>query len=367
MGRRTPLTEILLERIRREGPLTFAAFMQACLYQPQHGYYTRGRSAKGAGDYFTSPDVGPLFARLLARQFREMWESLGKPDQFQLVECGAGQGRLAGQLLTAVADHEPELARALESTLVEASASLRALAETALKDCRPPVHVQESLPTKVVGCMFSNELLDALPVHRVVQREGGLREIYISAEGDELHETEGPLSSPDIGRYLERYGAPLEEGQYAEVSLAALDWLEKAAAVLERGFMLTIDYGHRACELYGPGHRRGTLMGYRGHRAEENWLDAPGEQDLTAHVNFTALEERGRELGLEPLGYTTQASFLLALARACGVEELAAADQQGTRRQLIQLIHPEGMGETFKVLIQAKGVKAVRLSGLEPI
>jgi SAM-dependent MidA family methyltransferase len=363
MGRRTPLTDILLERIRRVGPLTFAAFMDACLYHSEHGYYTRARPAEGAGDYFTSSDVGPLFARLLARQFREMWESLGKPAQFHLVECGAGSGRLAAQLPAAVAEHEPDFGRALELTLVEASAALRAQAGLAA----PRVQLRESLPNRLAGCIFSNELLDAMPVHRVVQRESSLREIYICVEGGELRETEGPLSSPALAEYMNRHGAPLEDGQFAEVNLAALEWLEKAAAALQRGFILTIDYGYRARELYGPAHRRGTLLAYRGHRAEENWLDAPGEQDLTAHVNYTALEERGRQLGLEPLGFTTQANFLLALARACGLEQMSSSEREATRRQLIQLIHPEGMGETFKVLVQAKGVRGTRLSGLVPI
>lgn len=363
MGRRTPLTDILLERIRRDGPLTFAAFMEACLYHPEHGYYTRARSTEGAGDYYTSPDVGPLFARLLAQQFREMWDALGRPRRFQLVECGAGRGRLAAQLTAAVGESEPEFGRALELTLVEAGVPLRAQAQAALSEHRSQAQVQESLPPNVAGCIFSNELLDALPVHRVVQREDGLREVHIGAEGNELREVEGALSSPEIARYLERCGTPLEEGQFAEVNLAALEWLEQAAAALERGFLLTIDYGHRARELYGPGHRRGTLLAYRGHRTEENWLEAPGDQDLTAHVNFTALEERGKELGLEPLGCTTQTNFLLALARECNLADLV--EDSDARRQLIQLIHPEGMGETFKVLIQAKGVPGARLTGLQ--
>ncbi|MGH9778360.1 MAG: class I SAM-dependent methyltransferase, partial [Candidatus Acidiferrales bacterium] len=326
---------------------------------------TRARSTEGAGDYYTSPDVGPLFARLLAQQFREMGDALGRPQRFQLIECGAGRGRLAAQLAAAVGESEPELGRALELTLVEASAALRAQAEAAMRGHGLQARVQESLPRGVVGCLFSNELLDALPVHRVVQRNDGLREVHIGAEGNELREVEGALSSSEIARYLEHYGAPLEEGQFAEVNLAALEWLEKAAAALESGFLLTIDYGHRARELYGPGHRRGTLLAYRGHRTEENWLDAPGEQNLTAHVNFTALEERGRELGLEPLGYTTQASFLLALARECNLADLV--EDSDARRQLVQLIHPEGMGETFRVLIQAKGVPGARLSGLQPL
>ncbi|HSC77694.1 MAG TPA: SAM-dependent methyltransferase [Candidatus Acidoferrales bacterium] len=361
MGRRTPLTDVLLQRIRRDGPLTFAAFMEACLYHPEYGYYSQGRSAHGAGDYFTSPDVGPLFARLLARQFREMWEALGRPRTFDLVECGAGRGRLAAQLLAAVVEQGSDFAAALRVTLVEASPQLRVEAEKSVGNSARVLGEFPSAP--IVGCIVSNELLDALPVHRVVQRPAGLQEIYVSAEGDELREVEGPLSSPALVQYLEKYGAPLQEDQFAEVSLAALEWLERAAASLERGFLMTIDYGYRARELYGPGHLRGTLLAYREHRAEENWLAAAGEQDLTAHVNFTALEGRGRELGLEPLGFTTQSNFLLSLARASGMEEMDAA----TRRQLVQLVHPEGMGEAFKVLIQAKGVPSAQLTGLQPL
>ncbi len=361
MGRRTPLTDVLLERIRRDGPLTFAAFMEACLYHPEHGYYSQGRSAHGAGDYFTSPDVGPLFAQLLARQLCEMWEALGRPSAFDVIECGAGRGRLAAQLLAAVAEQGSDFAAALRVTLVEASPWLRVDAEQSVGN---RARVLGELPrAPIVGCIFSNELLDSLPVHRVVQRAAGLREIYVSAEGDGLREVEGPPSSPALAGYWEKYGAPLQEDQFAEVGLAALEWLEKAAVTLERGFLITIDYGYRARELYGPGHLRGTLLAYREHRAEENWLAAPGEQDLTAHVNFTALEARGKELGLEPLGFTPQSNFLLSLARASGMEQMDAT----ARRQLIQLIHPEGMGEAFKVLIQTKGVPAARLTGLQPL
>lgn len=369
-GRRTPLADILVERIAREGPLTFAAFMEACLYHPEHGYYTQPAAAGGARDYVTSPEVGPLFGRLLARQLEEMWERLGRPRRFDLVECGAGRGLLAEQMVAALGEQAPELAAALRMTLVEASPRLRAEAERALEKYGEQVRLSDQLPASgVVGCLLSNELVDALPVHRVVQRAEGLREIYVSARGGELAEEEGELSSPEIVRYLERYGAPLEVGQLAEVHLAALAWLERAAAALERGFLVTIDYGHRAPELYGPGHPRGTLLAYRNHRAHENWLDRPGEEDLTAHVNFTALEERGRELGLETLGYTRQTQFLLALARASGFSDLPGAEASETeklqaRLELKQLIHPEGMGETFKVLIQAKGVAGGSLSGL---
>jgi SAM-dependent MidA family methyltransferase len=371
--RRTPLTDILLERIQRQGPLTFAAFMEACLYDPTHGYYTRHASAQPTGDYFTSPDVGGLFGRLLARQFGEMWEALSCSPGFELVECGAGRGRLAAQVLTAVSEQSPDFFRALRLTLVEASPQLRAQAKANLEKFGERVRVTDELARDgVVGCLFSNELLDALPVHRVVQRPDGLREIYVTAHQGMLAEEEGELSSPAVADYLRRYGASLVEGQQAEVHLAALAWLERATAALERGFLLTIDYGYRAPELYSPGRQRGTVLAYRHHRAHEDWLALPGQQDLTAHVNFTALEERGRELGLQTLGLVPQTNFLLALARASGFADLEGpgadeTEKLRTRLALKQLVHPEGMGETFKVLVQAKGVAGIRLSGLAPL
>ena len=369
---RTPLTDHLVERIARAGPLTFAAFMEACLYHPEHGYYTRRVPATGPRDYVTSPEVGPLFGRLLAWQLQEMWERMGQPTGFDLVECGAGRGALAGAILETVQTKAPDFAAALRVTLVEVSPRLREQAQASLKAHGDRVRVAERLPTRVAGCLLSNELIDALPVHRVAQRAGGLREIYVSARNGELVEIEGEPSSPALARYLERYGGPLQEGQQAEVNLAALAWLDEAARALERGFLLTIDYGYRARELYGAAHQRGTLLAYREHRTSEDWLSRPGEQDLTAQVNFTALEARGRELGLTALGYVPQAQFLLALARASGLverleREADTPETRATRNQLKQLIHPEGMGEAFKVLVQAKGVDAATLSGLQPL
>ncbi|MFQ5664250.1 MAG: class I SAM-dependent methyltransferase [Terriglobia bacterium] len=303
---------------------------------------------------------------------------MGRPAGFELVECGAGRGRLAEQILAGVGACDHEFAQALQVTLVETSPRLRAQAAAALDRKRVPylgkhgesVRITGELPAGgVVGCLLSNELVDALPVHRVVQREEGLREIYVSARQGELVEVEGELSSPQVAHYLERYGVPLAADQLAEVHLAALAWLERAAAALARGFLVTIDYGYRARELYGPGHLRGTLFAYRSHRAHEDWLAWPGQQDMTAHVNFSALEARGRELGLTPLGYTQQTQFLLALGRASGFADLPGSEvseieQRAARLELKQLIHPEGFGEVFKVLIQAKGLEGVRLSGL---
>ena len=370
---RTPLTDILLERIEREGPLTFAAFMEMCLYHPEHGYYTAHVAESGQRDYFTSPDVGSLFGRLLGGQLRELWELLGHPTRFDLVECGAGCGRLAGDILKWAAEHAPTFLTALRVTLVETSGPLRQQASKRLWQYGARVRCVADLPREqIIGCVLSNELVDALPVHRVVQRAEGLREIYVVAQDGALGEAEGELSTPALSHYLERYGTPLEVDQLAEVNLRALGWLERVARSLDRGFVVTIDYGYLARELYGAGHPRGTLLVFSGHRAQEEWLARPGEQDLTAHVNFTALEKHGRELGLETLGFATQTQFLLALVQASGlageIESMTSEVKKlKLRQQLKQLIHPEGMGETFKVLVQARGVGQVRLSGLRPL
>ncbi len=382
-NRRTPLTGHLIERIQSKGPVTFAEFMRACLYHPEHGYYTSRVPKTGRRDFFTSPEVGPQFGRLLAWQFREMWERLGRPESFDLVECGGGDGRLARDILTRIAESDADFAAALHFTLVELSEAQRELAAAHLEPFGGKCKVTGDFPAgPLTGCVYSNELLDAFPVHRVVQRkegqerEAGLREILVgvrkTAKGIELAEVEGGLSTFVLADYLVRYGEPLQEGQVAEISLEALVWVEKVAGVLEHGWLLTVDYGFRARELYSPGRLRGTLLAYRDHRTNEDWLGWPGLQDLTAHVNFTALEERGKELGMEPLGLVTQTQFLLSLGRASGfLQELEGGSTDRHKLEQLQqfkeLIHPGGMGETFKVLLQGKGVPEGKLSGLDPL
>lgn len=375
-NRRTPLTGYFLERIAASGPINYAEYMEACLYHPQHGYYTSRVPKTGRRDYFTSPEVGPIFGRLLGWQLREMWERMGCPAPFEVIECGAGNGQLARDVLTWVSERAPEFLAALRYTVTEISETQREQAAAQLEEFGGRVAVVAELPVRpVAGCIFSNELLDALPVHRVVMRGQGLQEIRIGvrsgANGMELAEVEDEASTPDLQRYLERYGAPLEEGQVAEIGLAALDWLQQVAASLAQGFLLTIDYGYRARELYGPGHRRGTLLAYRDHRSNEDWLGWPGLQDLTAHVNFTALEDRGRDLGLNSLGLVSQTRFLLGIARASGFLQELEGGVSGRKPLAVlepfkQLVHPAGMGETFKVMVQTTGMEAVKLSGLEP-
>lgn len=369
----TPLASLLAERIRTHGPLTFADYMEACLYHPLHGYYTKPLQ-EARRDYFTNADFKPIFGRLLARQFEEMWMLLERPDPFWLVEAGAGTGNLARAVLDSVEQSFPRFGDALLYVAVERSAARRA-AQAMLLDSHIRggrcVSVTE-LPREVRnGCVFSNELLDALPVHRVLGGNSRLAELYVGLQEGRLSDEAGPLSSPRIPDYFAQQGAVLCQGQQAEAGLAACDWIHEVGTRLRRGFVLTVDYGREASELYDQLHMRGTLLAYQRHRASEEYFRAPGDQDLTAHVNFTALDLWGRESGLLCTGRTTQSKFLLSLARQGSPAEFHAGitEEEKTRQRLLfkTLINPEGMGEAFQVLIQHKNAGSPALRGLDPL
>jgi len=365
------LTEVLSGRIRAGGPISFAEFMRECLYHPAHGYYSRA-SARRFGDYYTSVDVHPIFGRLLARQFAEMWELLGLPRPFVVAEPGAGVGRLAGHILDFSARALPEFYSALEYVAVERSSARRAELAARLADHMAAGRVSSAgeIPHAIpAGCIFSNELLDALPAHRVVAENGALREIYVGFESGHFIEVPGEPSMPALERYFHEQGITLAEGQQAEVCFEACDWIESAGRALERGFVLTIDYGHEARALYDEHHNRGTLLAYRDHTVSEKLLDAPGEQDLTSHVNFTAVDLWGRRAGLLRTGLVTQSQFLVALGRGnefVDLYEPGQTEMEKLRARLLlkNLIHPEGLGEKFQVLIQHKGIAKPRLTGL---
>jgi len=366
-----PLHAILADRIRASGPITFAEFMRECLYHPEHGYYSRAGAGR-FGDYYTSVDVHPIFGRLLARQLAEMWELLGSPRPFVVVEAGAGVGRLAGHILDFAARELPAFYAALECVAVERSAARRArhAERLSVHGAAGRISSAAEIPAAIPnGCIFSNELLDALPAHRVAMERGELREIYVGMDGDNFVEILREPSTPQLAEYFREQGIVLEEGWQAEVCLEACEWIESAGRAVQRGFVLTIDYGHEARALYDERHNRGTLLAYRNHVATENVLDVPGEQDLTSHVNFTAVDMCGRRMGLQRTGLVTQSQFLVALGRANEFADLYESGQtelEKLRARLLlkNLIHPEGLGEKFKVFIQHKRIANPRLTGL---
>jgi SAM-dependent MidA family methyltransferase len=367
----SPLAALLAARIQSDGPITFADFMAECLYHPQYGYYAQA-PAERHGDYYTSVDVHPIFGRLLARQLAEMWSILGCPREFVAVEAGAGVGHLAGHILDFAERELPQFHATLKYIGVEISAARRGLAAGYLSR-----HVEAGyfssaaeIPSEIpVGCVFSNELPDAFPTHRVLMQDDRLQEIYVGLDGERFVEVLGELSTPALAEYFSEQQVVLEDRQEAEVCLAACHWIEQVGHALGRGFVITIDYGHEVRALYGASHNRGTLLAYRDHRAVENVLDAPGQQDLTSHVNFTALDLWGRRADLVKSGLVTQSQFLVALGRANEFEDLYEAgqsevDKLRARLLLKNLINPEGLGEKFLVLIQHKGIESPMLTGL---
>ncbi len=378
-SRMTPLHTDLVETLRRSGPMTFCRYMQLCLYHPELGYYMQARERTGVGgDYFTSADLHPIFARLVARQAAEIWELLGRPARFTWVEMGAGRGLMAVEFLRFAAAALPDFSTALDYVAMEPGPQGRERVLVRARQEKVRLRMSGSLEEleTATGCFFSNELVDAFPVS-VVTRDGGkLKEVYVTAEGEKLCEKFGPISDPAIAAAVARYANQLEEGQRVEISTAATQWIRSVAEKLERGFVLTIDYGDLAGRLYTPSRPRGTLLAYRHHTTSENFFDAPGEQDLTAHVNFSALIDAGREAGLEFSGLTTQEKFLMALGEENQFADLYDAGQSeveklGARLKLKRLIYPgdpdgpSGMGSIFKVLIQHRGIERPRLTGMK--
>jgi len=356
------LSEILLAEIARSGPIPFRSFMERALYDPAHGYYASGRAAIGRhGDYLTSVSVGPLFGRLLATQFEEMWELLNRPTRFEVVEQGANTGDFAHDVLSA-AQARPGFFAALHYRIIEPFAVNAARQRDRLAQFADQVNWHaslEDLPT-FCGVHFSNELVDALPVHRVAFRNSGWKEQYVAADSGKLCWTEGPLSTPDLLPFLTHL--PEVEGYATEINREAPAWLEAVARRLERGYLLVADYGYARGDYYLPERTDGTLACYREHRRCEESLASPGEQDLTAHVEFTTLAERAEQAGLTLAGFTDQHHFLAALGRHVFPDLTDPSQLTPERRKEMRafatLMHPTLMGRGFQFLALAKNAPA---------
>ncbi|HEX8982225.1 MAG TPA: SAM-dependent methyltransferase [Ktedonobacterales bacterium] len=392
------LDEIIAEEIRRDGSMTFARFMDLALYHPQLGYYSGGGSGREpvgwAGDFFTSGDVSPLWGWALAKQLHQMWQSLGSPARFDVIEPGAGRGLLAASVWRYALALDERWATALRYTLVDRAAPdapLRAAREARLAAelaAIPapqgavrwaPALDQATSDGPVTGCVISNELLDALPVHRIEARGGALLEVYVALEPESgrLVETLAEPSSERVANYLDDYRIPWREypdGWRAEVCPAAEDWTREVAGKLGAGFMLTLDYGASARRLYTRDRRRGTLMAYTRHRLSERPLATPGQQDLTAHVNFSAVAKVGAAEGLSVVRYTSQAALLSGLgireqaetsaARLYPYAEIERHTDRGQadmlrrsalRNAVTTLLNPHGLGG-FRALTQGRGL-----------
>jgi SAM-dependent MidA family methyltransferase len=359
-----PLADRLRARVEAEGALTFRDWMCAALYDEHGGYYRRRDLARWgrAGDYRTSPERTPLFAATFARYFAKLFDELGRPPSFHLVEAGGGAGHFAEGVLRALERDAPAAFNALRYVFDEAGedARLRAARRLSRFGARVEFRRVEELETPPAACVvFSNELLDALPVHRVRVRGGRLRELFVgpgAAGGFAWVEREP--STPRLAEHFARAGVTLEEGQAAEVCLDAGEWVARAARLAERGFLVTVDYGAEAAELYGAPHRReGTLRAFRGHAFADDVLARPGEQDLTATVNWTQVREAGERAGLRTVLFERQDAFLL---RAGLLEQLelesrlvqSGAELVELRLGAREMILPGGMASHFQVLVQ---------------
>jgi SAM-dependent MidA family methyltransferase len=359
-----PLAERLRARIRREGPITFREWMQSALYDPADGYYCRQDRVRWGreGDYRTAPERSPLFAATFARYFANLFVELGSPSQWTIVEAGAGSGEFARGVLTSLQTQRPQVFAATRYLIDEVSADEREQSREELSRFRQQVEFRplSEIEGQITGIIISNELLDAFPVHRVTMREGSLHELCVGLADEKAFAwAECELTNPHLTEYLERSGVQLAEGQIVEVNLAAADWIARAAAILERGFVISVDYGAERDELLSaPHHREGTLRAFHRHQLVTNPLAHPGDQDLTTTVDWTQIKEAGSQCGLETLRFERLDQFLLSEGL---LEELetGARGQDNTealrlRTAAREMIMPHGMAAAFQVLVQRK-------------
>lgn len=360
----TSLTEIIIQKIRQHGPISFRDFMEMSLYYPGLGYYTSARDKIGkGGDFYTSVWLTSVFGEMIAKQLEEMWIILGKED-FTIVEYGGGNGSLCRDILRQL-QHNPKLYDKLHYCIIE-------------KKDRIPENEKLVVPGKLSwhesiqeippmnGCILSNELLDNFAINQVMM-EDELMEVYVDYK-DGFVELLHPASRK-LKNYLEQLQVNLPKGFRTEINLQAIDWIKDIAGVLQKGFVLTIDYGSPSSDLYGPRRSAGTLVCYHKHNKNCCPYINIGNQDITAHVNFSALYHWGLKNGLQYSGFTSQASFLLGL----GLTEYLNKQEQNSKTdpadntQKAILLHTflADMGKKFKVLIQNKGIQKPRLSGLQ--
>lgn len=368
------LEKLIIDQIRSHGPITFESFMSMAMYEPGLGYYTSPDTDIGqAADFYTSSNVNFLFGAMIANQVAEMWNLLDKPDDFIFVEHGGGVGLFALDFLEHINKRHSEFYKNLKYIIVELNPSLKSRQKELLKKHSKRVKWVTSIESikSCTGCIFSNELLDSFPVHLVefnkFNNNEELSEIYVTEEDGILVEKTGPCSSGMIKDFFVRNKIKRAPGFRTELNLNAEKWIKNVSSILQRGYVITVDYGFNTHDYYSPERSTGTLICYHKHKTNEEPLKRVGHQDITAHVNFSALVEWGGNAGLEPLGFTTQSSFLISN----GIDKLITEMHQSlpeeeflkTAAQVRTLVMPDAMGESHKVLIQGKGVPNKPLRG----
>ncbi|MEW6586824.1 MAG: SAM-dependent methyltransferase [Nitrospirota bacterium] len=359
------LEQKIIDKISMEGPITFETFMDMALYEPGLGYYASEKIEIGkAGDYFTSQHLHPAFGILLGKQLEEMWEIMGRPAEFYAVEPGAGTGHMCLDILKYLSKRE--FFHALRYAIVEIQPFMMEKQKRLLGDFLEKITWITSLNElhDIRGCVLSNELLDAFPVH-IIEVEDSPGEIHITHENGVLKETRSETCSPAVIDYLKEFRISLPPEYRTEINLRIKDWLRSVAEMLLEGFIITIDYGYPAQEYYSDERNRGTLMCYYKHQASEDPYVDIGDQDITAHVNFSSVKKWGEEFGFRALGFSQQGVYLVSL----GIDEVIGELYVNSKDYLFEvarikrLILPGTIGETHKVLVQYKGAGVPALRG----
>lgn len=370
------LCNFIAQKIKEnsQNRITFADYMNWVLYHPEYGYYSINKPKLGAeGDFVTSPYLGSDFGEMLAEQFFQIWEIMDCPNAFTLVEMGAGQGILASDILLYLQKKYPDFFQCLNYIIIEKSNFLKAQQQHQLKKTlAASISIQwcdlEDIPNNnIIGCFFSNELVDAFPVHQIIVQDQQLQEIYITLDSEvKFKEIIAELSTEKITDYFKLIDIDLCSNSYperyrTEVNLAALDWIKTLVTKLNQGFILTIDYGYTAQRYYLPSRKEGTLQCYYQHSHHNDPYLNIGRQDITTHVNFTALQLYGKDWGIDGVGFTQQALFLMALGLGDRISALSQPSNYSIseilqrRECLHSLIDPMGLGN-FGVLLQSKGL-----------
>lgn len=367
-----PLQQKIIEKIKTEGPITFKNFMEMALYEPELGYYTSQNTKIGrAGDFYTSSHLHPIFSMMLGKQIEEMWKIMEKPSGFQIVEMGSGAGYLCKDMLdyykgVGGQGLEREIIKNLQYIIMELNPAMREQQKKLLVDYSDKIRWVASLKelNNIRGCILSNELLDAFPVH-IIEMEDEIKEVFVSADGEALKEIKIKPGTSRISDYLKEFSVELPKRYRTEINLDIRKWLNEANNALREGFILTIDYGYPVWDYYSEDRNRGTLLCYHKHQATEDPYQNIGEQDITAHVNFSSVKKWGEELGIKTIGFCQQGTFLMSL----GIDEAIAEIHKNSPDYLFEvarikkLILPGTMGETHKVMIQYKGNGEPRLRG----
>ena len=366
------LSKIIKAEIRSSGKITFERFMEQALYNESYGYYSSGKVSIGReGDFYTSPYVHRAFGDVITNFILKSLSITNAPAP-TIVEIGAGYGILAGDILDSLQKKSPSIYNNLKYKYIENSASLLNQAQHSLKDHSDKIEYKESLSElgdqEIQGIIISNELFDSIPFHRMTVDNTIIKESYVTLENDNFKEVTGDPSTPELENYLSKYDLKLNEGQQFEINLGAVKAIEEINRVLNKGLVLTIDYGYLAEELYSGTRMNGTYKCMKGHTINENPYDDIGEQDITAHVDFTRLISKGNELGLKELKYTTQGQFLIDWGILDIIENISQSGEESAEKKIasIKNLFLQGsMGNQFKVLIQEKNL-GERLAGFYP-